>query len=64
MKNLVEGMKFRVKEIKNPIIDTKIGNIVEVVTTNEKTTEFRDITTFDWFIVDNDNIGNCLEICQ
>lgn len=64
MKNLVEGMKFRVKEIKNPIIDTKIRNIVEVVTTNEKTTEFRDITTFDWFIVDNDNIGNCLEICQ
>lgn len=64
MKNLVEGMKFRVKEIKNPIIDTKTGNIVEVVTTNEKTTEFRDITTFDWFIVDNDNIENCLEICQ
>lgn len=64
MKNLVEGMRFRVKDIQNPLIKTEVGNIVEVVTSNEKTTEFRDITTFDWFIVDNDNINSCLEICQ
>lgn len=62
MINLVEGMRFKVKEIKNPLIKTEVGNIVEVVKASEKSTEFRDITTFDWFIVDNENIENCLEV--
>lgn len=64
MEKLVEGMKFRVNEIKNPLIHTEVGNIVEVITTNEKTTEFRDIKTFDWFIIDNENIEKILEKCQ
>ena len=64
MMNLEIGMKFIVKEIKNPLIKTKVGNIVEVVTSNEKSTEFIDTTTFDWFIIDNENIEKCLEKCQ
>lgn len=64
MQNIEQGMKFKVNEIKNPLIHTEVGNIVEVITTNEKTTEFRDIKTFDWFIIDNENIEKILEKCQ
>lgn len=64
MMNLTKGTKFKVKEVKNPLIKTEVGNIVEVVTSNEKSTEFIDTTTFDWFIIDNENIEKCLEICQ
>lgn len=64
MMNLEKGMKFTVKEVKNPLIKTKVGNIVEVVTSNEKSTEFIDTITFDWFIIDNENIEKCLEKCQ
>lgn len=57
-----EGMKFKVKEIKNPLIKTEIGNIVEVVRVSKISTEFRDIKTFDWFIVGNENIEKYLEV--
>lgn len=62
MKKIIEGMKFRIKaEIKNPAIDTVVGNIVEVIRTSAASTEFRDIKTFDWFVVDNEKIERCLE---
>jgi len=61
MANLKKGMKFKVKETKNPLIKTKVGNIVEIVTINEKSSEFMDTETFDWFIIDNENIEEYFE---
>ena len=62
MKKISEGMKFRVKETRNPLIKTEVGNIVEVVRVSEISTEFRDTKTFDWFIIDNENIEKCLDV--
>lgn len=64
MKKLVQGMRFKVKEVNNPLIKTEVGNIVEIVVSNEKSTEFVDLMTFDWFIVDNEDIDRYLEKCQ
>lgn len=61
MEKLIEGTKFKVKEIRNPLIKTAVGNIVEVVSSCEQSTEFKDLSTFDWFILDNENVNKCLE---
>ena len=57
---LEKGKQYKVKEIKNVLINTEVNNIVEVISSNDKSTEFRDIKTFDWFVIDNNNINECL----
>lgn len=61
MTDLKKGMKFKVKKAENPMIKTEVGNVVEIITTNDESTEFIDIETSDWFIIDNKNIEEYLK---
>ncbi len=59
---LKKGTKFKIKVVKNPLINTKVGNIVEITDIGEKTVCFIDNITHEWFFIEKDKIEEYLEI--
>ncbi len=55
-----KGMQFKVKEMKNPLINTKVGHIIEIVSVGKSIVEFRDLTTFDYGLVKKEDINKCM----
>lgn len=55
------GMRFKMIKTNNELINTKVGNIVEVVKTNEVGSEMKDILTHDWFYIENDEISQFMK---
>ena len=56
-----KGMKFKVEVLKNPLINTKVGNVVEIVSVGKSTVEFKDMTTSDYGLIEKDKIEECFK---
>ena len=50
------GMKFRVKVLRNPLINTKVGHIVKIISVDKTIVEFKDIETNDFGLIEKSNI--------
>ena len=46
--------------MKNPLINTKVGHIIEIVSVGKSIVEFRDLTTFDYGLVKKEDINKCM----
>jgi len=55
------GMKFKVEVLKNPLINTKIGHIVEITNVGKTTVEFKDTETNDYGLIEKSNIEKCFQ---
>lgn len=56
-----KGMKFKVVVLKNSLINTKVGNIVEIVNVGKSTVEFKDLTTSDYGLIEKNKIEVCFK---
>ena len=56
-----KGMKFKVEVLKNPLINTKVGNVVEIVSVGKSIVEFKDTITFDYGLIERDKIEECFK---
>lgn len=56
-----KGMKYKVVELKNPLINTEVGNIVEIVNVGKSTVEFKDMKTSDYGLIEKEKIAECFE---
>ena len=55
------GMKFKVEVLKNPLINTKVGHIVEITNVGKTTVEFKDTETNDYGLIEKSNIEKCFQ---
>jgi len=56
-----KGMKFKVAVLKNPLINTKVGHVVEIINVGKTVVEFKDTKTNDWGLIEKSNVKKCFE---